>query len=83
MKYRVKTDKIDARQLTEGNADSIIKWIKSNGADARAEDEGIAIVVNDSAEHAHADDWILQIAKGEFRVLGSEAFEAAYEPAST
>lgn len=85
MKYRKKGSIIDARQWTPGEAPrhAFYEWCDVVGFHDFTESAGMTLTVEipgGGRMIAHAGDWIVRTAGGNFYPMTDEAFTAAFEP---
>lgn len=86
MKFRKKPVVIEARcfltnnEPTDRHLDDLVRWIVSNGGQARHDRTDIFIQTLEGEMRANVGDWIIQGVKGEFYPCKPDIFEATYEP---
>lgn len=84
--YRRQGAVVEARLLTEGTADEAGEWCDASAELTKRIDDGPelfeGLLIGDftTGVVAHAGDWIVRDAAGEFAVVKPDVFEADYEP---
>lgn len=80
--FTKKPVQIEAREHTgtSSNTRELIKWILSQGGEARSIGEFLLIETLEGTHRANPGDWIIKGVKGEFYPCKPDIFAATYDP---